>query len=1081
MVTLVRVVVLVAVFVAVVRAVTDSDPLVTSPLLLSIADHIAKQTPKQSPVDTNRRSSDGVSIGEGVLARQDREALEAVFRDGGGLFWTSRAAVATWMNSSVAHCSWEGVACEEEPGGGPLRVRQLIMAGFGVTEISESVAALDRLAVLDVSNNKLSGTIPGSLGRLRSLEQLYLESNRIETLPEELFQLANLTCLYLDSNALTGALSESLGNLKALKSLYINSNRLTSLPASLGDLVELTVLKVHSNQITSRLPDMSRLTKLVTLSLSDNAFELPLPDLSGLSQLASLALSNCGLVSLPPLPMGSLRSIEINGNRLEGELHLCGPAIEAMYSNDNPGLKAIGPAIDPCLPSLLSINVANTGISSIDFLRQSPRLTDVDLSGTRLGSQPLDLARAMTWPSLQSLRADNVGIVMPIAEVFASLLKVKTLLSLDLSYNPGIAGPLDSASLERAGVWKGEPPVPFPMLILRLSGTSLERFGTGVERLFPNVRVLSLRDTKDFDPVLPVNLQRWQHLKSMDIVGTNPAVVIPGPARQPGSPVAVDVNSSSLCPTTLTGGALSSYSITADPRASNFSLCQCMDETYGEPRRGCLECPEPPAGETTVKIDCFTSPGKLNVTGGWFNFVNGRVAVVACPSDTAFNPCGWNVLAYTVRTLEDWETVSTRFNSSCATGYRGRLCSKCRKGFFRSGRRCYSCGGRTLSWLNPLSSLLILTALGVKKVTGERSRSGLLRTLTMHAQLVTLLPDMSLRISDWSSFFIKSSGSGAGGLRLNGLECEGIAGWDGFYAPFVQAALFPVIVAVGSAWIAAVSWLVVRNRGAAAPPFVERFKGASLYLWLVLLFGSMQRLMAPLNCTDYGSTHGTMYLTQALWITCKGPSFGSLLGAGAVLGFGYIILTIALMAYRLRPSSPGSSAISLFLRSPYRSECYYWEAVQLVRRVALAMASSLTKLNSPLQPAIVSSVLILGLLAHTWRKPYVRPLDNVVESMSLTILLGSYMGGLIVSNPRFPSSATALISWLFFAFNAVFLVTLTIAVLFVTAQKGLESLRRYRGKAEPRIIEGDDDEEEEEEHMMVMLTDSKTAPLLARR
>jgi hypothetical protein len=206
------------------------------------------------------------------------------------------------------------------------------------------------------------------------------------------------------------------------------------------------------------------------------------------------------------------------------------------------------------------------------------------------------------------------------------------------------------------------------------------------------------------------------------------------------------------------------------------------------------------------------------------------------------------------------------------------------------------------------------------------------------------------------------------------------------------------------------------------------------------------------------------YLTEALWIKCSGPSFQGLLATSILLGLGYTFGTVGLIAYRLRPSTKGTSSVSTYLRSPYTTDCYYWEAVQLVRKVALAMASSLTKLYSPVQPVIVSSILILSLVAHTWRKPYLRPIDNIVESASLTLLLSSYMAGLIASNPQFPASANLIISWLFFVLNALFLATLTAAVLFRQAKSGIEKIKKLR--------------EEGQEEMDFWNVNDKSKPLL---
>ncbi len=840
-----------------------------------------------------------------------------------------------------------------------------------------------------------------------------LNNNQLRSIPETVCQLTNLQRLYILLASHLHLLTYPFPFHR-----YLYNNQLQSIPETIGQLTNLQWLSMFNNPLSTALPDLSRLTSL-----------------------HSLKMSNTNQTTLPPLPLQSLTRIDINNNNLTGSISLCGPKLDTVNMNDNPLFTSVT-TTGLCLPSLLSINAAKCNLGSLSFLRDSRNLTDMDISqNIGLGNEPFVLAKSGSWPVLQSLRADSIGVRMPIAEVLGSVVKIKSLLSLDVSRNLGIDGVMDVTSFRNAGFYNGVNIVPFNLLLLRVFGTQVSRFQTNMETFFPNIRVLSLGDTSLFDPDTPIDQQEWLHLEQVDIRGTSSLVKIADPQPFPGTPLAVDLvsNTSSLCPTTLIGGVVSKYSIAADPRTYNWSLCQCLGDHYGEPWKGCLVCPGAPRGETGVSVDCRTRPGVMNVTGGWIKFDGGAVKVVTCPSDSPRNPCAWGALNVTLRNVSEWEGARSRISQTCVEGYEGRLCARCKPEFFRSGRSCHRCGGKGLSWLNPLLSVVLLTALGVRSVAGGyKARSGLIRTLTMHAQLVALLPDMSLRLSDWSGFLVKSASSGSGGLRLNGLECEG-KGWDGFYGPFVQAGLLPVIVVLGSAWIGLVSGYVGDGK---VIPRLDRFKTAVFYLWLVLLFGSMQRLFAPLNCTDHGSTHGNRYLTSALWIACSGSSYRGLLATSVVLGLGYTFGTIGVVLYRLRPSTKGISSISSFLRSPYTQDCYYWEAVQLVRRVALAMASSLTKLFSPVQPVIVSSILILSLLAHTWRKPYARPIDNVVESISLTLLLSSYMAGLIASNPRFPPSATTLISWLFFALNALFLALLTATVLFRSAQAGLQRLKK---------------------------------------
>ncbi len=509
-----------------------------------------------------------------------------------------------------------------------------------------------------------------------------------------------------------------------------------------------------------------------------------------------------------------------------------------------------------------------------------------------LGNDPFVLAERRSWPALQSLRADAIGARMPIAEVLGSVFNTKSLLSLDVSDNPGIDGAMDADSFSSAGIYN-DGVAPFRLILLRMGGTRVAKFQTDTENFFPAARTLSFGDTALFDPEVPIDQQTWLHLEQIDVRGTSSLVRIADPRPYPGTPLAEDLvsNTSSLCATTLIGGVLSRYSIAADPRTYNWSLCQCLENHYGEPWKGCLVCPEVPRGETGVKVDCRTRPGVMNVTGGWMRFGEGAVEVVACPSDSPRSPCAWGALSVTVRNVTEWERAGSSVSRSCVEGYEGRLCSRCKPGFFRSGRSCYRCRGKGLSWLNPLLSLVLLTALGVKSVTGGyKARSGLIRTLTMHAQLVALLPDLSLRLSDWSGFLVKSASSGSGGLRLNGLECEG-KGWDGFYGPFVLGGLLPVIVVIGSIWIGLVSGYVGGGR---AMGRLDRFKTAGFYLWLVLLFGSMQRLLAPLNCTDHGvdkwePVSGLCALGCLLWIVV--PWFARHerpVGAGLHLWHGWI-------------------------------------------------------------------------------------------------------------------------------------------------------------------------------------------------
>ncbi|XP_022746281.1 LRR receptor-like serine/threonine-protein kinase GSO1 [Durio zibethinus] len=121
-----------------------------------------------------------------------------------------------------------------------------------VSEIIESLSrcSLDRLELLNIASNKLSGHLPDQLG-----------------------QFKNLAYLFLSRNSISGPIPFSIGKLPSLKLLDVSYNQLNAtLPKSLGQLRNLEHLDISNNMLEGNLSEMhfSNLTRLRLFWASNN-------------------------------------------------------------------------------------------------------------------------------------------------------------------------------------------------------------------------------------------------------------------------------------------------------------------------------------------------------------------------------------------------------------------------------------------------------------------------------------------------------------------------------------------------------------------------------------------------------------------------------------------------------------------------------------------------------------------------------------------------------------------------------------------------------------------------------------------
>ncbi|KAH7690903.1 Non-specific serine/threonine protein kinase protein [Dioscorea alata] len=231
--------------------------------------------------------------------------------------------------------------------------------------LSPSWGACLNLTSLKISDNRISGLIPLEIGQLLKLRVLDISSNNlVGKIPREFGKLSYIFQLSMNNNHLTGNIPPEFGDLSSLEILDLSSNNLTGeIPARLENCFKLNSLKLRNNELSKAIPfQLGNLNLHEVIDLSNNFFtgEIP-PQLSKLIELRELNLSHNELVGHIPSSfqfMKGLSSLDLSYNFLEGPIPdnyffqrapivwfidnkgLCGRVHGLPLCNQSPSLRA---------------------------------------------------------------------------------------------------------------------------------------------------------------------------------------------------------------------------------------------------------------------------------------------------------------------------------------------------------------------------------------------------------------------------------------------------------------------------------------------------------------------------------------------------------------------------------------------------------------------------------------------------------------------------------------------------------------------------------------------------------------------
>ncbi|KAL6283331.1 hypothetical protein ACE6H2_014260 [Prunus campanulata] len=424
-------------------------------------------------------------------------------------------------------CNWKGITCNQDgwvthlllpskglKGGIPpslgnlthlthLNLSQNSLYGSLKTPFFLS---LNRLEILDLSYNLLSGELPLSLP-CSNIQTVDLSNNHFDgAIPSSFFQKAsNLTSFNVSNNIFKGYVPSSicLHSSPFLRLLDFSSNEFSgNLASGLGECSELQVFRAGHNNLSGLLPeDIYNATKLEEIALPLNSLHGAISDkIVNLTNLAILDLYFNQFSGKLPLNLGKcskLKFVTLDFNNLEGALPLslmnCTNLIELHLGSNN----------------------LEGDISMLDFSRLS-QLTKLDLRMNNFtGTVPVRLYSCWSLKAI-GLSANNLeGQIQP--EILS--LKSLSFLSLGLNRFTNLTGAMKILmsckslhALMLLGSFVGEG-MPIDDDMVDFDG-------------FQNLRVLNLAGS-DLSGQIPVWLSKLKNLEILTLAGNQITGPIP--------------------------------------------------------------------------------------------------------------------------------------------------------------------------------------------------------------------------------------------------------------------------------------------------------------------------------------------------------------------------------------------------------------------------------------------------------------------------------------------------------------------------------------------------------------------------
>eukprot|EP00794_Sanderia_malayensis_P003680 gene3680-4197_t len=909
-----------------------------------------------------------------------------------------------WPDRSIFYCHWEGVLCYNRTnhviainleGNNGMRgsigaslggLPYLLGVNLGGSELYDDVSDLLNtfkpfFIRYDVAFNKISGLFPPTIARDKPfLGKIQLSGNpHIQgSLPEDIHLLKDLQVLSIGETGIGGKLPSSIGRLSNLLFLDLEILRMEGNLRVLKGLSKLGYMHLLSNEIQGEIPEDfgDWFPSLLELNLQGNKIHGPIP--ASIGRLTRLKL------------------LSFSGNKkLTGN-------IPASFSN---------------LTSLEMLNIASTSVRGFErgLVLGSKTLSSFNMAGSETFSCSIyDLVHALhsSKNSLIQLNVENCDIYGRFdkfnddSNMVSGIFSFARLTYLGLGNNTRLTGtipdPITSLGLlmylnVSKTMLNGSLPVVYLTKLAALQQIDIR--GTKMSG-----DVLNRYMTVDYSVMKKEALT--DNFRCPEIrLKYNGALVMMNSFYYDRRYCKCDLTNYGLggyCEKCLLGGDCSESSRPYNLLNTTFPNPLFFYVTFMRLRKGYW--PSPNANDVQEILKCpWTLPGH-----------------------EICNPHG-DVLCAGSRFSDRWTTKCDNASRQCVDGAYGRLCSKCKQGYYKDSTRCELCHqsshatiaiiasvfiiagliasvalfagnikmpaivwtivqavvifvlaavGILPSWLAQLNILLLILAIGG---FGQFSK-GFVKIAVFYVQVADALISTS---HVWPNAVYQAQKliSSAISLRFSGLSCK----WPRLFTPtgeFALIMLLPIFVAV-AVWLGYAVWYCVKGRTSDSN-IVKHKCGHLCIVFLNLAYFSLVKAstsaLAP--CAIAG---GRPFMTKYAWIECNSNSEYKTLrniayAAIPLYVLGTPVLFLGLLYWnkeRIKEEETREKIKSWLgsLFTVYQPDYHvYMEVLLMFRRLAVAMLLSFFSEGIIWQTVSVCFVLIVYLAFESHAKPFA-PVD----------------------------------------------------------------------------------------------------------